>query len=232
MDHSILVTTMLVLVPLLPSMVIYLVLTPKKSERSGKRQTTSEDQAEGKYSRDLPFGGNVSFKFKVFGSSATYVILLFSSFFIHADLQNNKVLELGIQRDIMTDKNKAEARRLVLEMGVRRLSLMDHQAWRVEIPIRFENITDSDLQEGFGGLKQTRVELLPTLETPHSNRIKLWVVRQDEGFPAVRLTVPGAGMPRVIDLNDATAIDYDHSSRKMKGIAPVWFAAETDYRDY
>ena len=118
------------------------------------------------------------------------------------------------------------------EHETRRLALKNNQAWLVELPVRLEDRFGEPVPANNGEMKQVRVELLPSSTTAHSNKIKFWIVDQNESFPDVRLSIPGMSLrAQVHNLNDIKIIDHDHKLRKMKGIEPVWLSVGSVYSE-
>ena len=116
MNDPTLITAALLIFPLIPSAVIYLILTPSKIKGA-----PTENHAQGKYDGQILKLGKVSLEFNVFGSSATYIVLLCASFFIHGNIEEKEILKLSKEVEIERIKNVQETRRLALRnVSVRR----------------------------------------------------------------------------------------------------------------
>ncbi|MBV1891855.1 MAG: hypothetical protein KUG60_00965 [Gammaproteobacteria bacterium] len=216
MKDPVLITAALLIFPLIPSAVIYLILTPSKTEG-----VPTENHAQGKYDGQVLKLGKVSLEFNVFGSSATYIVLLCASFFMHGNIEEKELSKLA---------RMAEVEKVKGEQETRRLALKNNQAWLVELPVRLEDKSGTPIEANNGEMKQVRVELLPSSTTAHSNKIKFWVVAQDGGFPDARLSIPGMSLrAQNHSLNDIKIIDHDHEQRKMTGIEPVWITVGDVY---
>lgn len=208
---ALLVTGTLLLLPLAPAAILYLLLSPKGT-RAGA--------VPGNRARGEAGVGPVSIlgfrvQFNIVGSTAIYVVLLAVETVIH-----------GRQVQSYTEREVAEAR-LAQE------STKNMQAWLVELPVRLKNGANMELPADNGELQQVSVELEPALTQASANSIRFWVVPNEGRFPSARFKLGTIGLrPTIADLNDTTLVRRDPNSRRMIGIAPIWIAVGPAYRGF
>lgn len=192
--YPLVITSAMLLLPLIPASIIYLLLTPS----NGKNKNEAKGEYEGKFFKL----GKVRIEFNVFGSTATYVIVIFSAYFMHNDMESQKI---------------------------QRLSLMDQQAWFVEIPLKLQDSDEIPLKATYEEMKQVMVTLEPGNLEPTASTLQFWVVPDKGKFPTANFTMPGAMNPVRLDLNDQNKISHNHGARKLEGIVPVWLEIGVAY---
>ena len=74
-----LITAFLLLIPLVPAAILYVVLSPKRSRGEG-------DSARGELVSPLSFG-KFKLQFRLFGATATYGVLLLATFLLHQRIE-------------------------------------------------------------------------------------------------------------------------------------------------
>jgi hypothetical protein len=84
-----LVTACLLLIPLVPASILYLVLSPRKGGGEGNTAT-------GEVAAPFSFG-NLKLQFHVVGSSATYVVLLVVAIAVHAKVEEDRTKEEAVK---------------------------------------------------------------------------------------------------------------------------------------
>lgn len=110
MEHlePLVMTATLLLLPLVPAIILYYLLSPKAGGVAAK-----EGDAGGEVESGTLGPWRVRLRFNVVGSTATYVILLVAATWIHRDAESMRLQAARLQ---------AEA-------------LQDQQAWIVEVPV-------------------------------------------------------------------------------------------------
>jgi hypothetical protein len=88
------VTASLLLAPLVPAAVLYLVLSPRRGRGAGAGNTAS-GEAE---------AGRMKFRFNVVGSTATYVILLAAATWIYRDSESMRLQEAAQRAEALKDQ--------------------------------------------------------------------------------------------------------------------------------
>jgi hypothetical protein len=186
--YPLIITTAIFLLPLIPSGIIYLLLTPRSLGRN--------DEARGEYEGQFLNLGKIKIQFNIFGSSATYVVLLFSAYFIHNDMESDKIQQL---------------------------SMKDQQAWLVKVPVNLKDAYDEPLQANNQEMQQVMVTLEPGNIDASAISLQFWVVPDKGIFPTANFSMPGARSRETLDLNSTNKISYNHDSRTMESIVPIWF---------
>lgn len=185
--YPLLIISTIILLPLIPAGIIYLLLTPQSME--------NKDEAEGEYEGQFFKLGKVRVEFKVFGSTATYVLILFSAYYMHNDMEIQKI---------------------------QRQSMQDQQAWLVEVPVKLKDSNQTPLEANNEEMQQVMVTLEPGNIDASANSLQFWVVPDKGRFPTANFSMLGARNRVTLDLNDPNRISYNHGTRKMESIVPVW----------
>lgn len=197
-ENPLIVTSILLLLPLAPATIIYFLLSPPN--RDGQN---NNDEAKGSYEGQFMKLGKLKVEFSVFGSSATYIILLCAAYFIHSETESEKT---------------------------KRLSVQDQQAWLVEIPVGLTDLRERPMPANNGEMQQVRVELEPSLTEASANSLQFWVVPNNGRFPTARFSIPQLSVrAELIDLNDSSFVQHDYSAKRMLGIQPVWIKTGPAY---
>jgi hypothetical protein len=199
-----LVTAVLLLVPLVPAAILYLLLTPKA--RPGGRQRV-DNSAAGRMESGRIGPWQLKLQFNVVGSTATYVVLLALSFMIYNGTEDRRLESSRLQAAAMRNQ----------------------QAWLVEVPVNLKGPDGSAIAADTGQLQQVRVELEPNLTMATSNSLQFWVIPNNDRFPTARLTIPSSIKPSILDLNDARRVDRQYDAHKLNGIEPVWLQLGQPY---
>lgn len=192
--YPLLITSAMLLLPLIPASIIYLLLTP-----SDKKE---KNEARGEYEGRFLNLGKIRIEFNVFGSTATYVLVIFAAYFMHNDMELQKL---------------------------QRLSLEDQQAWLVEVPVKLKNIDGDPLQANNGEMQQIMIMLEPGNVEASASTLQFWVVPNKGRFPTVNFSMPGARSPVTIDLNNQNMVGHNYGTRKMNRIVPVWLEIGAAY---
>jgi hypothetical protein len=77
------------LLPLIPAAIIYLLLTPRNKK--------NVNEAKGEYEGQFLSLGKIRVEFNVFGSTATYALVLFAAYYMHSDMESQKIQRLSMQ---------------------------------------------------------------------------------------------------------------------------------------
>lgn len=192
--YPLVITSAMLLLPLIPASIIYLLLTPS----TGKNKNEAKGEYEGQFFKL----GKIRVEFKVFGSTATYVLVIFSAYFMHDDMESQKT---------------------------QRLSLKDQQAWLVEVPVKLQDADEKPLQANNGEMQQVMITLEPGNIEASASTLQFWVVPNKGRFPTANFSMPGARNRVTLDLNDQNIISHNHGSRKLEGIVPVWLEIGAAY---
>jgi cell division protein FtsI/penicillin-binding protein 2 len=205
----ILIVSALLLLPLIPAAILYLLLSPKRSRDTGR--ATGE----------IGTIAGIRVQFNVVGSTATYVVLLIAATYIYLTLS---------QEDTQRRLSEEDTQRRLSEEATQRDAMRDQQAWLVEVPVMLENANNQQLTANNGELQQVRVELEPALTTASANTLQFWVVPNKGRFPTARFSITNLGVrAEVLDLNGETSIERDSAARKMEAADPVWLELGTAY---
>lgn len=197
-ENPLIVTSVLLLLPLVPAAIIYVLLSPRN--RDGQKKS---DEAKGSYEGQFMKFGKLKVEFSVFGSSATYIILLSAAYYIHHETESE---------------------------STKRSSVQDQQAWLVEIPVGLTDLNDRPIPADNGEMQQVRVELEPSLTVASANALQFWVVPNNGRFPTVRFSIPQLSVrAELLDLNSSNLVQHDYSAKKMVGIQPVWIKTGPAY---
>jgi hypothetical protein len=189
------VVTVLMLLPLIPAVIIYYLLTPKR-DRSGGRSASA--RGDGKV-------GGFRLQFNVLGSSATYVVLLAAASAMYSKLSADELAKIESQ-----------------ERSIAK-SMEDRQAWLVELPVLFKNPSNKPIPTAPHQMQQLSVVLEPALTLASATTIQFWVIANNGRFPSATFAAPGQStIPSVVDLNDRERIAHDYVAHKMSGLGPVW----------
>lgn len=192
--YPLLITSAMLLLPLIPASIIYLLLTPSKEK--------NKNEAKGEYEGQFFNLGKIRVEFNIFGSTATYVLVIFFAYFMHNDMELQKI---------------------------KRLSLKDQQAWLVEIPVGLKDSNKKPIQANNEEMQQVMITLEPGNIEASAKTLQFWVVPDKGKFPTVNFSMPGARSRVTRDLNDQNLTIHDHGSRKMQGVVPVWFETGVAY---
>lgn len=189
-----LVTAAILLLPLIPACIIYKLLTPRRDGQVA-------DHAQGKYEGKLLKFGQVSVEFNVFGSSATYVVLLAAAFYIHYHQQQEQARAAALKG-----------------------------AWLVEVPVRLKDDQGQPISANNGEMQAVQVELEPSLTEASANTLQFWVLPNNGRFPTARFSIPDRGLNSVpLDLNNKQKVSIDLDSRRITGVEPVWIGLGQSY---
>lgn len=185
--YPLIITTVILLLPLVPAGIIYKLLTP--------RHMKNKNEAKGEYEGKLLSIGKVKVEFNVFGSTATYALVLFAAYYMHNDMENQKT---------------------------QRLSMQDQQAWLVEVPVKLKDSNQQPLKASNGEMQQVMVTLEPGNIDASASALQFWIVPNKGKFPTANFSMPGARNRENLDLNDPNIISHNHAARKMESIVPIW----------
>lgn len=185
--YPLLITSAMLLLPLIPAGIIYLLLTPGDAKNLNK--------AKGEYQGQFLSLGKIRVEFNVFGSTATYALVLLAAYYMHSDMESQKIQILSMQ---------------------------DQQAWLVEVPVRLKDVNGTPLQANNEEMQQVMVTLEPGNIEASASTLQFWVVPDKGRFPTANFSMPGARNRVTLDLNNKKIITHKYASRKMEGIVPVW----------
>ena len=205
MEDPIVVTSFIILLPLIPAGCIYWLLTPKQLRGA------PSDNATGNVKTSL--GPMIlGIKFNVLGSTAVYLVVLLITFGIY-DV-------VGMQK-LQGDAQKQQA-------------LKDDAAWLVELPVGATMRDPQDPQKlktvplDPTTQSQLQVALQPNYEM-YGDTILFWVTPHNKRFPKVIISLPNISSTPPVDLNDPAVIDYDYANHEMVGIGKQWIQIQKPY---
>lgn len=194
--YPLLITSAILLLPLVPAGIIYLLLTPQSMK--------NKNEAKGEYEGQFLKLGKIRLEFNVFGSTATYIILLSAAYYMHAEMDLQKI---------------------------QRLSMQDQQAWLVEIPVKLKDSTNKPLEANNQEMQQVVVTLEPGNIEASASTLQFWVVPDKGRFPTANFSMQGATNRVTIDLNNPNQISHNYGNKKIEGIIPVWLEIGEIYGD-
>lgn len=207
------IVSVLMLVPLVPSAILYKMLTPAKNRGGG--------DAGGEVDWGVLGLKGVKTKFNVVGSTATYVVLLAIAIFVHQRMADAAVSAAATQAEL--EKKRLDAELAKQAMG-------DGQTWRIEVPVRLRDARLQPLPALNGELQLVRVDLEPAMTKATARSIAFRIAPSDERFPTARFTIPNVGLePVLLDLNDSTWFERDYKERRLTGVQPIWITVGQAY---
>ena len=190
---SLVVTSAILMLPIIPAAIIYLLLTPKNAK--------NKNESSGEYEGQFFNAGKFKMRFNVFGSTATYILVLVAGYLIHSDIERQHQKQLSMQ---------------------------NQQAWLVEVPVKLRD-ENGPLQANNQEMQQVMVTLEPGNLDASASRVEFWVVPSNEKFPTANFSMAGALNRETLDLNSEEKVIRDHSKRKLTSTVPVWLEVGAPY---
>ncbi|SAK97725.1 hypothetical protein AWB79_07508 [Caballeronia hypogeia] len=143
-------------------------------------------------------------KFNVVGSTAFYFVLLLAT--------------AGIYAVVDTRQQSAFA---------------EGTAWRVELPVSGSMIdatTKKPVEVALDDVSksQLQVEIKPDYQF-YGRKINFWVIRQQDRFPTIRLSIPYVSKTPELDLNDHQKVSINSEKRIITGVGTQWVLLRDPY---
>lgn len=195
------VTTFILLVPLIPAACVYLLLTSKAEKEL-------RDPQIGTAAGDIKtsFGPAVfGMKFNVVGSAAFYIVVLVLALVIFVTL------------DIQRQRALADNTPWLVELP---LGVIKRDP---ENPTKIKSGTiDMETQN------QLQLVTQPSYRISGES-ITFWVLAENEKFPRVTISLPNVSSTPPLDLNDITKVKPDFTRHHLTGLGRQWIQLQAPY---